>query len=133
MVYSFGGGCNAGYNQGASTGGNGGDTFLSHGYAVASSSLNVFGNKCDEDPRVVAGAPRSEDILKCQLKPIALSDYKARFTPAELARLKSVFPQGVCDWSKKGVNQLPLDGTWLKYGPRPGTWVSLASGRTGAK
>lgn len=48
LVYNFGGGCNAGYNQGSNTGGNGGDTFLSHGYAVAMSSLNTFGNKCDD-------------------------------------------------------------------------------------
>lgn len=46
LVYTFGGGCNAGYHQGASTGGVVNDLFLSQGYAVASSSLNVLDNNC---------------------------------------------------------------------------------------
>ncbi|WP_329048669.1 DUF6351 family protein [Amycolatopsis sp. NBC_01488] len=46
LVYTFGGGCNAGYHQGASTGGVVSDLFLAQGYAVASSSLNVLDNNC---------------------------------------------------------------------------------------
>lgn len=46
LVYTFGGGCNAGYHQGASTGGVVNDLFLSQGYAVASSTLNVLDNNC---------------------------------------------------------------------------------------
>jgi Tannase-like family of unknown function (DUF6351) len=46
LVYTFGGGCNAGYHQGASTGGVLNDLFLAQGYAVASSSLNVLDNNC---------------------------------------------------------------------------------------
>jgi hypothetical protein len=46
LVYTFGGGCNAGYHQGNSTGGVLNDLFLSRGYAVASSSLNVLDNNC---------------------------------------------------------------------------------------
>ncbi len=46
LVYTFGGGCNSGYHQGASTGGVLNDLFLSQGYAVASSSLNVLDNNC---------------------------------------------------------------------------------------
>jgi hypothetical protein len=46
LVYTFGGGCNAGYHQGAATGGVLNDLFLSQGYAVASSSLNVLDNNC---------------------------------------------------------------------------------------
>jgi hypothetical protein len=46
LVYTFGGGCNAGYHQGGSTGGVLDDLFLSQGYAVASSSLNVLDNNC---------------------------------------------------------------------------------------
>lgn len=46
LVYTFGGGCNAGYHQGDSTGGVLDDLFLSQGYAVASSSLNVLDNNC---------------------------------------------------------------------------------------
>ncbi|NYI93498.1 hypothetical protein HNR02_006873 [Amycolatopsis endophytica] len=46
LVYTFGGGCNSGFHQGASTGGVVDDLFLSQGYAVASSSLNVLDNNC---------------------------------------------------------------------------------------
>jgi len=46
LVYTFGGGCNVGYHQGATTGGVLDDLFLSRGYAVASSSLNVLDNNC---------------------------------------------------------------------------------------
>ncbi|MGN6867573.1 MAG: DUF6351 family protein [Solirubrobacteraceae bacterium] len=46
LVYPFGGGCNSGYHQGTSTGGVLNDLFLSQGYAVASSTLNVLDNNC---------------------------------------------------------------------------------------
>jgi hypothetical protein len=46
LVYSFGGGCNGGYHQGAATGGVLDDLFLSKGFGVASSSLNVLDNNC---------------------------------------------------------------------------------------
>ena len=77
------------------------------------------------DPRIVAGAPRSGDILKCQLKPVAATDYKVAFTSAESTRLNAIFPSGVCDWSKPGVSQSPPEGAWLVYGQTPGTWTVL--------
>ncbi|MDN3359656.1 DUF6351 family protein [Actinomadura sp. DC4] len=46
LVYTFGGGCNAGYHQGSATGGVLNDLFLGQGYAVASSTLNVLDNNC---------------------------------------------------------------------------------------
>jgi hypothetical protein len=46
LIYTFGGGCNAGFHQGNSTGGVLNDQFLSQGYAVASSTLNVLDNNC---------------------------------------------------------------------------------------
>ncbi|MEU5952043.1 DUF6351 family protein [Streptomyces sp. NPDC047525] len=46
LVYSFGGGCSGGHHQGAQTGGVLNDTFLSEGYAVASSTLNVLETNC---------------------------------------------------------------------------------------
>jgi hypothetical protein len=48
LVYTFGGGCNVGYHQGTGNGGVLTDLFLSRGYAVASSSLNVYDNNCSE-------------------------------------------------------------------------------------
>lgn len=69
---------------------------------------------CDADPRLakhasprqVAGGALTENILKCQLKPLDSADYApVVFTPAQLARLQAVFAGGVCDWSKPGVGQ----------------------------
>jgi len=63
-------------------------------------------------PRGVAGSPLAADVIKCQLKPILASEYKVTFTAAEMARLKAIFPAGVCDWSKPGIEQQPMTGTW---------------------
>ena len=69
---------------------------------------------CDADPRLVkhasprqvAGGPLTENILKCQLKPLDTADYApVTFTGAQLLRLHAVFPAGVCDWTKPGVGQ----------------------------
>jgi hypothetical protein len=63
-------------------------------------------------PRGVAGSPLAADVIKCQMKPVSASDYMVTFTPDETARLKQIFPDGVCDWSKPGVEQQPMAGTW---------------------
>ena len=71
---------------------------------------------CDADPRLVkhssprqvAGGPLTENILKCQLKPLSFGDYTGiTFTAGQQARLQAVFSTGVCDWSKPGVSQQP--------------------------
>jgi hypothetical protein len=67
------------------------------------------------EPRLIAGAPLTNDIIKCQLKPINLADYKVTFTEAQKARLQAIFPTGVCDYSKPGVGQGPLKGTYQRY------------------
>jgi hypothetical protein len=49
LVYTFGSGCAGGwYQQGIRTGGVTEDGMLGKGYAVASSSLNVFGQNCND-------------------------------------------------------------------------------------
>jgi hypothetical protein len=63
-------------------------------------------------PRLVAGEPLENNVLKCRLKPINLQDYKVTFTATEAAQLKNIFPQGVCDYTLPGVDQTPTDGTW---------------------
>ena len=65
--------------------------------------------------RVEAGGPLAGDILKCRLKPVKAADYGVTFTAEELARLKAIFPEGVCDWSKPGVGQKKLKDTWLSF------------------
>ncbi|HUL66718.1 MAG TPA: DUF6351 family protein [Burkholderiaceae bacterium] len=70
--------------------------------------------KCDADqflqrhssPRQVAGGSLSENVLKCQLKPLNAADYApVVFTSEQWARLQAAFADGVCDWSKRGVGQ----------------------------
>src|SRR5207247_2161472 len=57
-------------------------------------------------PRQVAGGPLTENILKCQLKPLNSADYSPLvLTSAQLGRLHNVFPDGVCDWDQPGVGQ----------------------------
>jgi hypothetical protein len=57
-------------------------------------------------PRQVAGGPLAENILKCRLKPLSPLDYgPVLFSSAQWTRLQTTFPDGVCDWSEKGVGQ----------------------------
>jgi hypothetical protein len=67
------------------------------------------------EPRLVAGAPMANDVLKCQLKPVRAADYKVALSPAQVARLRAIFPTGVCDFAKPGVGQVPLKGTYQRY------------------
>ena len=69
-------------------------------------------------PEYVAGAPIQLDVIKCQLKAIDTNDYKVAFTSEQRARLATIFPTGVCDWTKKGVKQVKQK-TWASYGPSP--------------
>jgi hypothetical protein len=79
------------------------------------------GGKCNEmyptfpGPRAVAGGPASNNVLKCQLKAVAFSDYNVPFSEAEKARLAAIFPKGVCDYGKPGVEQQAPRGTWLSH------------------
>ncbi|MEA2471585.1 MAG: hypothetical protein QOE38_2584 [Thermoleophilaceae bacterium] len=58
-------------------------------------------------PRTVAGDAITTDANKCQLKPLNRSDDYGPlpFTDAQWAELQQVFPNGVCDFSKPGVDQ----------------------------
>lgn len=71
-------------------------------------------------PRIVAGGPFTDDVMKCQLKPLRASDYSpVQFTDADWAKLQEAFPTGVCDWSKPGVEQ-QLTIPWMTYADGPG-------------
>ncbi|GAB2656809.1 DUF6351 family protein [Kribbella swartbergensis] len=63
-------------------------------------------------PRLVAGAPLTDDVVTCHRKAITWSDYSVSFSPAERRRLSDIFPSGVCDWTKPGPGQQPLPATW---------------------
>jgi hypothetical protein len=73
------------------------------------------------DPRIVAGDSLLRMTLKCTLQPVTPKIYQLKLSADQLAELKAVFPQGVCDYSKPGIGRLPLAGQWLSY-PKPGTF-----------
>ena len=67
-------------------------------------------------PRTVAGDALTTDTNKCQLKPLDrnASYGPLPFTDSQWAQMESIFPEGVCDFSKPGVDQ---QGTipWQTY------------------
>jgi hypothetical protein len=56
-------------------------------------------------PRFAADEPKTDDVLKCQLKPLRRDDYPTTFTDAQWAAMQKAFPTGVCDYSAPGVDQ----------------------------
>ena len=67
-------------------------------------------------PRTVAGDAITTDANKCQLRPLNRSDdYGAiPFTDSQWAAIQALFPNGVCDFSKPGVDQQPTI-PWQTY------------------
>src|SRR5207237_6821935 len=55
-------------------------------------------------PRIAAGGPPSEDVLKCTLKPVDAADYKG-LSAGDVAKLRAVFPAGVCNFAVPGVGE----------------------------
>ncbi len=73
-------------------------------------------------PRIAAGGPMSHDLMKCQLKPLNPLDYLSMlvpFTADQWTRLQAAFPNGVCDWSKPAVDQVPTV-PWTTFQAGPG-------------
>lgn len=70
-------------------------------------------------PRMVAGDAITTDTNKCQLEPLRREDYNVQFTDAQWEQLEATFPDGVCDFTKPGVDQ---QGTvpWQTYQRRNG-------------
>ena len=68
------------------------------------------------DPRIAAGGPLADDVLKCRLKPIDAGDYQHPLTEAQRKLLETIFPDGVCDYSRPETGgQKPLR-EWQRYG-----------------
>ena len=67
-------------------------------------------------PRLRSGAPLAMNAIKCRLRPVDLAEYGA-VSPAQEQRLRAAFPDGVCDYSRPGIGEQPLAGTWLSFGP----------------
>jgi hypothetical protein len=72
------------------------------------------------NPRWAAGGSIAQDVIKCQLKPLERSSFAPTlFSDAEWAQLTGAFPNGVCDWTKPGVQQQPTVA-WQSYKDGPG-------------
>jgi hypothetical protein len=66
-------------------------------------------------PATVAGESIATDTNKCVLKPLRRGDYYPKaFGDAQWAGIEKAFPNGVCDWSKPGVEQQPTI-PWRSY------------------
>ena len=52
--------------------------------------------------------------MKCHLKPMRRDDYPATFTDEQWAELQAAFPDGVCDYSRRGISQRGAI-SWLTY------------------
>jgi hypothetical protein len=70
--------------------------------------------------RMAAGGPDSNDVLKCQLRPLNRAESAISFTDHQWSRLTQAFPQGVCDFAQAGVAQQPPTAPWLSFSGRPG-------------
>ena len=89
--------------------------FDASGNAIPSQSLCGSLYPYYGDPRMGAGAPLRDDIIKCPLRSLAATNYPGiTFTAAQWAKLRQAFPSGVCNWSKAGVSQAPTI-PWLTY------------------
>lgn len=95
----------------------GGDKIAEPQTAFGESQCNTL-FPASSAPILVAGAPIAADIIKCQLRPVAVADYTVAITPIELDQIRVVFPQGVCDYSKPGVEQTKST-PWASFGPSP--------------
>ena len=69
--------------------------------------------------RIEAGMPLTDDTIKCELQPLERSDYPVTFTDAQWEGLRRAFPEGVCDYTKPGVDRVPTV-PWLTYADGPG-------------
>jgi len=66
--------------------------------------------------RIAAGGPASDDVIKCQRKPIDAADYASPLSGEQLAELAEIFPDGVCDWSKPSVGDVTSSILWPSLG-----------------
>jgi hypothetical protein len=102
---------------------------LPGGEELTGPDVHTDGGPCNEaypvasGPRIVAGADRSEVVVKCSRRPVidlidtdlAAVDLSA----AQQQRLEQIFPEGVCDHDRPGVGTVDTAGTWLSYNTDP--------------
>jgi hypothetical protein len=81
----------------------------------------IDASRCDaavkaySDPQLEAGMPQANDTLRCERKPLARADYPGvEFSDEQWTRLGSIFPTGVCDFTKPGLGRHPTSA-WQTY------------------
>ena len=82
--------------------------------AICDQTVTAYGT-----PRMGADGPQTEDVMKCELKPLRRDDYTVTFTDDQWSRLQQAFPTGVCNYDEPGIAQrgaIP----WLTYQDRLG-------------
>jgi len=84
-----------------------------------SAAHDMINRTFNEGTREAAGGPLASDVLACSLQPLRRSDFSAAFTNAQWAALRATFPDGVCNWNKRGLEQQPTI-PWLTYAEGPG-------------
>jgi hypothetical protein len=67
------------------------------------------------DPRIAAGGPLRDDIMKCHVTAPRRSAYGATFTARQWRQLHAVFPRGVCDYTLPSVGAHD-SATWHSFG-----------------
>lgn len=91
------------------------------GETIAAADVYDEANACTAaypvaaDARRVAGAPPRDDVVKCRTRPVDGEVVERAIDADQVARLREVFPDGVCDWTMPSVGQVPLRGTWLTF------------------
>ncbi|MCO5314782.1 MAG: DUF6351 family protein [Solirubrobacterales bacterium] len=92
--------------------------FDATGNVIAEETASVDSGTCGSlfpsglAARQIAGGPLANDVLKCQLKLVTPADYPPGLTETELDQIRAVFPDGVCDYSKPGVEQETPRDSW---------------------
>ena len=89
-------------------------------------AFTYYGN-----PLIASGGPLSNDVIKCALRPLPRvwpadgSFGPVPFTPTvgpvlgQWDRLRAAFPDGVCDFNRRGVGQVPVQ-PWTTFSSGPG-------------
>lgn len=94
---------------------------LPSGEIVTGDGIYADGTPCAEaypvhaDPRQAAGAPLVNDVVACRLVSIDPSSYGIELTDDQTDRLRAIFPEGVCDWSRTGRGQQVPTRTWQVF------------------
>lgn len=86
-------------------------------------------------PRMVAGMPMTDDIIRCQLKPVDPADYAGKLSEAQVAEVRAIFPDGVCDFTKPAAEDVehsllyPSLGGERLEAPHSLKWWAARSGK----